>query len=628
MGLNDEQKAAVTSPGGPVLVLAGPGSGKTTVITRRVLYLTRQAGVDPSQILVVTFTRAAADEMRQRFLLMEAGKGQQAGPGRRSRVSFGTFHAVFFSVLKSAYGYTADNIIREEKKFAWMKEIIKKLGLDTDNPSDLAADLLSEISSVKGSLADIDNYYSSVCAADIFRQIYRLYTGRMERENLIDFDDMVLYTRELFRERGDILAAWQRKFAYVLIDEFQDISPLQYEIVRMLAAPQNNLFVVGDDDQSIYGFRGANPRIMLGFEKDYPGAKKIILPVNYRSQACIVRGADRVIRCNKDRFAKNIRASRPAGSSIHIQAFGGIFGETEAVLDRITRLHESGMPYSQIAVLFRTNTQARPFIEKLMEYNIPFRVQDAVPNLYQHWISRDILAYLKIAAGSRERADFLRIINKPVRYISRSIFVSGKVDIGQLYDEMEDRPWMISRIDDLVHDLKVIASLKPGSAVSYIRRGIGYDAYLEEYAGSRGIDLQPLMQIADELTESAYRFDDLAGWLEDIDRYSENLKNEKRRGREEKDCVTLATMHHAKGLEYQVVIIVDANEGLTPYRKSQTPQSMEEERRMFYVAMTRAKDELYIFFLKERYGRPMKTSRFVRELASSPDARLKKGRKK
>ena len=286
------------------------------------------------------------------------------------------------------------------------------------------------------------------------------------------------------------------------------------------------------------------------------------------------------------------------------------------------------MPYSQIAVLFRTNTQARPFIEKLMEYNIPFRVQDAVPNLYQHWISRDILAYLKIAAGSRERADFLRIINKPVRYISRSIFVSGKVDIGQLYDEMEDRPWMISRIDDLVHDLKVIASLKPGSAVSYIRRGIGYDAYLEEYAGSRGIDLQPLMQIADELTESAYRFDDLAGWLEDIDRYSENLKNEKRRGREEKDCVTLATMHHAKGLEYQVVIIVDANEGLTPYRKSQTPQSMEEERRMFYVAMTRAKDELYIFFLKERYGRPMKTSRFVRELASSPDARLKKGRKK
>ncbi len=618
----------MTSPGGPVLVLAGPGSGKTTVITRRVLYLTRQAGVDPSQILVVTFTRAAADEMRQRFLLMEAGKGQQAGPGRRSRVSFGTFHAVFFSVLKSAYGYTADNIIREEKKFAWMKEIIKKLGLDTDNPSDLAADLLSEISSVKGSLADIDNYYSSVCAADIFRQIYRLYTGRMERENLIDFDDMVLYTRELFRERGDILAAWQRKFAYVLIDEFQDISPLQYEIVRMLAAPQNNLFVVGDDDQSIYGFRGANPRIMLGFEKDYPGAKKIILPVNYRSQACIVRGADRVIRCNKDRFAKNIRASRPAGSSIHIQAFGGIFGETEAVLDRITRLHESGMPYSQIAVLFRTNTQARPFIEKLMEYNIPFRVQDAVPNLYQHWISRDILAYLKIAAGSRERADFLRIINKPVRYISRSIFVSGKVDIGQLYDEMEDRPWMISRIDDLVHDLKVIASLKPGSAVSYIRRGIGYDAYLEEYAGSRGIDLQPLMQIADELTESAYRFDDLAGWLEDIDRYSENLKNEKRRGREEKDCVTLATMHHAKGLEYQVVIIVDANEGLTPYRKSQTPQSMEEERRMFYVAMTRAKDELYIFFLKERYGRPMKTSRFVRELASSPDARLKKGRKK
>ena len=618
----------MTSPGGPVLVLAGPGSGKTTVITRRVLYLTRQAGVDPSQILVVTFTRAAADEMRQRFLLMEAGKGQQAGPGRRSRVSFGTFHAVFFSVLKSAYGYTADNIIREEKKFAWMKEIIKKLGLDTDNPSDLAADLLSEISSVKGSLADIDNYYSSVCAADIFRQIYRLYTGRMERENLIDFDDMVLYTRELFRERGEILAAWQRKFAYVLIDEFQDISPLQYEIVRMLAAPQNNLFVVGDDDQSIYGFRGANPRIMLGFEKDYPGAKKIILPVNYRSQACIVRGADRVIRCNKDRFAKNIRASRPAGSSIHIQAFGGIFGETEAVLDRITRLHESGMPYSQIAVLFRTNTQARPFIEKLMEYNIPFRVQDAVPNLYQHWISRDILAYLKIAAGSRERADFLRIINKPVRYISRSIFVSGKVDIGQLYDEMEDRPWMISRIDDLVHDLKVIASLKPGSAVSYIRRGIGYDAYLEEYAGSRGIDLQPLMQIADELTESAYRFDDLAGWLEDIDRYSENLKNEKRRGREEKDCVTLATMHHAKGLEYQVVIIVDANEGLTPYRKSQTPQSMEEERRMFYVAMTRAKDELYIFFLKERYGRPMKTSRFVRELASSPDARLKKGRKK
>ena len=271
---------------GSNLLLAVPGSGKTTVITHRVRYLVEKHGVEPGGVLVITFTKAAAVEMKQRF--------QKLMGGRTLPVSFGTFHAVFFSILKHAYRYDASNIVREEQRVQFIRELMDKLNLDVEDEAEFINSILSEISAVKGDMINLDYYYSKNCSEEIFKKLYQGYEDALVRKNLLDFDDMLVMCYELFTQRKDILSAWQKKYRYILVDEFQDINRVQYEIVKMLAQPENNLFIVGDDDQSIYRFRGAKPEIMLGFQKDYPQAQKTLLGINYRSTSNIVETAGRL----------------------------------------------------------------------------------------------------------------------------------------------------------------------------------------------------------------------------------------------------------------------------------------------------------------------------------------------
>lgn len=613
MELNKSQLQAVCHDKGPMMVLAGPGSGKTMVITHRVKWLIEHAGVHPAGILVVTFTKAAADEMRQRFVSLMGG--------RTMPVSFGTFHAIFFSVLKHAYNYTASNIIREEQKQQLIREIIEDMPVEPDNVSEFVNDVLSEIGLVKGSMMDIEHYYATSCATSVFRDIYKQYVQRMENSRLIDFEDMLVYTWELFTQRKDILAAWQHKFQYILIDEFQDINLLQYKLIRMLALPQNNIFIVGDDDQSIYGFRGARPEIMLNFEKDFSDVKKVFLSVNYRSQAAIVRGAGCVIKNNKQRFDKQIQAVRPEEEPVDIRVFKGPADENAAVIREIRDYHDQGIPYHAMAVLFRTNTQARMLLEKMMEYNIPFKMQDAMPNIYQHWVTQDIMAYIQIALGSTARSHYLRIINRPNRYVSRQMLGERQVAFDVLLEQYKDKPWMQERLSKFAYDVHMLTQMQPFAAINYIRHGIGYDEFLEKYAEERKMDGQELIELLDELQDSARNYATYEEWFGHIEEYTEQLRKQARKQREEKtDGVALATMHHSKGLEYQIVFIVDANETVTPHHKALLDADIEEERRMFYVAMTRAKSRLHIFFLKERYGRPMVMSRFVGEILVDRDA--------
>ena len=307
MKIDTSQINAIRHKDGPELVLAGPGSGKTLVITRRVQHLIEQYHIPPSSILVITFTKAAATEMRQRF--------EKLMGGRRVSVSFGTFHAVYFMILKHAYGYTADNIVKEEQRLQFMKEYIHRLRLEYDDENEFISSLFSEISLVKNTSVNLAHYYSSCCGQDVFRKIFEAYESFLHQNRLIDFDDMLVYCKELLVQRPDILAAWQRKYQYILIDEFQDINQIQYDIIRMLAAPQDNLFIVGDDDQSIYRFRGAKPEIMLNFTKDYPNAGKIILDTNYRSGAEIVKQAGNLISFNEKRFEKQIYTGSRNGDS-------------------------------------------------------------------------------------------------------------------------------------------------------------------------------------------------------------------------------------------------------------------------------------------------------------------------
>lgn len=604
--LSEVQQRAVTHRGGPMLVLAGPGSGKTLVLTWRVRYLTEVCRINPGEILVITFTRAAAREMKERYLRMTGSES--------TAVSFGTFHAVFFQILKLAYGYRSENILREEEKYRFLKDAVFRQKLEPDDEAELLSSISSEISRVKNERSDLQAYKATSCDSKSFRAIFNEYDNRLRRSGKIDFDDMLGYCYELLKERPDILGAWQRKFRYILVDEFQDINQLQYDIVRMLAAPEDNLFIVGDDDQSIYRFRGAKPQIMLHFEEDYPAAKRVLLDTNYRCTGAIVEGAGRVIANNKERFPKDIRAQKDRGPAILTHLFKNQEEEYACVIDKIRLWREKGGSYGDIAVLFRTNTQPRKLVEELIAEGIPFRMRDSLPNLYDHWIVRDIFTYLRMSKGSLKRSDFLQIMNRPKRYIGRECLESEEISWEALLTWYDDKPWVCERIEKLQKDLKLAGRLSPSGALHYIRHIIGYEGYLKEYAEYRGRNPEELSAILDELAELAKGFSTLADWEAHIARVREELAKQAREREQNKDSVSLSTMHSSKGLEYRIVFIIDANEGITPHRRVIFEEDMEEERRLFYVAMTRAKELLYIFSVKKLYGKKAEISRFVEEL--------------
>lgn len=613
MDFNKSQAEAVRHTTGPMLVLAGPGSGKTTVITERTKYLITNQGVDPSHILVITFTKAAATEMKERFLRLMGGK--------KYPVTFGTFHAVFFQVLKYAYGFHGGSIVREEQRFQFMREIIQHMQLEYEDENEFIGELLGEISLVKNTGSSLKHYYSKNCAQEIFEEIYQRYDNRMKQSRLIDFDDMLVYCYELFDQRKDILAGWQKKFQYILIDEFQDINKIQFEIVKMLALPENNLFVVGDDDQSIYRFRGAKPELMLGFEKCYPDAGRVLLDVNYRSRKAIVDASLRLISHNTERFEKKIQAcreERQSGKSqaVNYYSWNGQQEEGRAIIEQILRECQNGRSYNDYGVLFRTNIQPRLFMSQLMAYNIPFRTRDNIPNLYDHWITKDILTYIRLAKGSRSRRDILQIMNRPNRYITRDSLMEETVafDVWADYFYEKKQHWVAERIEQLEADLRVLSRIKPYAAVNYIRMGIGYEEYLNTYAEYRRISEDNLIEILDELQDGAREFQSYEAWFAHMEEYTKELQRQKKQQESLRDCISLATLHSAKGLEYPVVHILDVNEELMPYKKAVLDADLQEERRMFYVGITRAKESLHIHTVKKYNGRESEPSRFMEEM--------------
>ncbi len=610
---NTSQKEAIAHGSGPCLVLAGPGSGKTAVITERVKHLITELHVKPTNILVITFTKAAASEMKERFYkLMSEATGEVSGFGQYP-VTFGTFHAVFFQILKHAYNYNANNIIREEQKYNCMKELVIKQRLEYEDETEFVTSVLGEISMVKNTGVDLVHFYSTTCAAEVFRRLYSQYHEYLYQHKLIDFDDMLVYTYELFRERADILSAWQRKYQYILIDEFQDINKIQYDIVKMLAAPEHNLFVVGDDDQSIYRFRGAKPEIMLRFFDDFPDGKRCLLDTNYRSQANIVTASLNLIEKNKERYEKKFQSSIPATGEVEYALFKNQREQNMRIVRDIYERIERGGGYEEFAVLFRTNTQPRVLMEQFMEYNIPFYAKDSIPNIYEHWIARDLFAYIRIAQGSRQRSDFLQIMNRPKRYISRESLDDEQVafDVWEWF--YEEQPWVAKRIQQLEHDIKMLERMNPYAAINYIRRGIGYDEFLKEYADYRRIREDDLFDVLEELHASAKEYNNFEAWFLHIEEYAEELEKIRMQKQETKQGVTLATLHSAKGLEYDHVYIVDVNEGIMPYKKAVLEQEIEEERRLFYVGMTRAKQDLHLFSTRQINHKDAEVSRFIGE---------------
>ena len=606
------QSEAIRHQDGPLLVLAGPGSGKTTVVTKRVQYLVQDCHISPSSILVITFTKAAATEMKERFLrLMEQSEEKPQGYGN---VLFGTFHAVFFNILKLSYGFTAANILREETRYQYMKEIVDRLKLEIDDENEFISGVLGEISLIKNERISLEHYFSKNCAEDIFRKIFVSYEQRKRNARLIDFDDMLSYTWELLTKRPDILEAWQKKFRYILVDEFQDINRLQYDILRLLAQPENNLFIVGDDDQSIYRFRGAKPEIMLNFQKDFPTAGRVLLNDNFRSTRQIVNAAGRVIRKNQSRFAKEITARGGEGPGVRILAFEDQQQEYLYLLKEMQEYKKNGGAWQQMAVLYRTNTQPRLLIQKFMEFNVPFRVRDQVPNLFEHWIAKNLFSYIRLACGSKLRKDLLPVLNRPKRYMNRECLNDEIICWEYMMDYYKDKPYVCDKIERLQYDLKMLGRMGPFAAINYIRHVMGYEEYLKEYAEFRRMNAEDLMEVLNELQESARAYKTYDEWFAYMERYKKEMDEMRKRQQEVKEGVHLATMHSSKGLEYDKVFILDAAEGITPYKKAVLDADLEEERRMFYVAMTRAKKELTICWAKKQFSHELTVSRFVEEM--------------
>lgn len=609
MSLNHAQTEAVAHNKGPCMVLAGPGSGKTLTIAKRIEYLIMKHKVRPEEILVITFTKYAAWEMKNRTRSI-------CGPSSYA-VTFGTFHGIYYGILKWAYRLNQSNLLSDEEKYRILREILPGIDWDqepeADEEKDYLQELAIEIGNVKNNCMDIEEYEPVKYTTEKFRKLYRTYEETKKKYRKIDFEDMLIQCRDLFMKRPDILKKWQEKFQYILVDEFQDVNQAQYDVVRMLAAPQDNLFVVGDDDQSVYGFRGAKPGIMMEFMKDYPKARQILLDVNYRSSGYIVKGALRVIGNNKIRFEKNIEAFRKPDETVHVQEVKDPVQEAEYVLERIREYREKGVSYTEMAVLYRTNVDARAMSELMTEYQIPFVMKEHLNNIYEHFIALDMISYLRLSQGEYDRKYFLQIANRPNRYLTRESMKTGNVSYESLRRYYRDKDWMVDRIDQLEWDMKMICDKTPYAAIQYIRKRMGYDEFLKEYAAYRKISSEDLFALLEEIWQNSKGYGTIKEWFEHIESYGKMLKEQNKKNGE-KEGVNLMTMHAAKGLEFDTVFVIEANEGSCPYKKATADEEIEEERRLFYVAMTRAKRKLVISYVKEKNGKDLLPSRFVSEL--------------
>ena len=605
MKRNPSQKRAIAHLSGPMMVLAGPGSGKTSVIVERTAHMIQEGKIPASSVLVVTFSRAAAVEMKERFLKFT---GVQ-----RTGVTFGTFHGVFYGILKQAYGLNGGNILSEEEKYAILRELVVNCAAEQSQEGDFVEDIAKEISVVKGGRISLEHYYSSCCPDEVFRQIFQGYRKVLNERRKLDFDDMLLSCYELLKKRKDILSAWQKKFHYILVDEFQDINHLQYDIVKMLAAPENNLFVVGDDDQSIYHFRGAHPEIMLNFPEDFKNAETVILNINYRCSGNILDTAMKVIDHNENRYVKKLSTPNEPGEPVQIKEFRNPRDEYMAVAGLLRNRMEEGDNIEDTALLFRTNQEAEGLVAALMEYGVPFTMKEKLPNLFRHWICRNMIAYLKMAEGDRSRSTFLEIMNRPNRYISREALNSSQINFNELREYYKDKDWMCDRITTLETHLRILGTLSPFAAINFIRKGMGFEEYLREYAQYRKIKPEELLETLDRIHESAKGMKTLVKWQAYIEEYTKRLNEQARKQQDKKEGVTISTLHAVKGLEYDIVYILNVNEGSIPYRKAVLAEAVEEERRLFYVGMTRAKKKLVLAYVKRQYEKEREPSRFLEE---------------
>lgn len=629
--LNEQQKQGVFTTEGPVLILAGAGSGKTRVLTHRVAYLIQEKGVAPWHIMAITFTNKAAGEMRQRI-------DDMIDYGAES-IWVATFHSSCVRILRrfaDRLGYATNfTIYDSDDQKTLMKDICKRLEIDTKMYKERT--FLNEISSAKNELIS-DQEFANQAMGDFRKtktaQVYREYQARLKQNNAMDFDDLIMNTVELLKLDPEVLNYYQEKFQYVMVDEYQDTNTAQFELVRLLAGGKNNLCVVGDDDQSIYKFRGANIYNILNFEKHFPDATVIKLEQNYRSTGNILEAANGVIANNEGRKAKRLWTDAGKGDKVYFEQFDSAYEEADFIARDIGRRVAKGeYTYGDCAILYRTNAQSRLLEEKLIASNIPYKIVGGV-NFYSRKEVKDLLAYLKTVDNARDELAVRRIINIPKRGIGAASLakVSAYAEVNSLnfYQALErarEIPGLgraagkMEPFVDLIASLRELAALGGVSAV--LEEVLEQTGYVRELEAEDTPEAQARIENIDELMNKAISYEQeneeptLSGFLEevalvaDIDSLAED-----------QNYVVLMTLHSAKGLEFPNVYLSGMEDGLFPSYMSITSDDaeaeLEEERRLCYVGITRAKEHLTITGARMRMQRGEtqyhKISRFVKEI--------------
>lgn len=589
---SEMQLKAIHHMKGPARVIAGPGSGKTFTIIQRILHLVLYHHVNPDRILTITFTKAAALEMQSRYL--KETENNSAFSSLNESVHFGTFHSICYTILRESGLINRFSLIKESEKRKIMEIVLKNRAIQGASEYDTISCIL-DIVSRKKNFCEIIQFPFNLSEEE-FNDILHEYEDMLQQQRLLDFEDMLLLCLKYLKADLFLRQKWQKRFQYILVDEFQDINEVQYQIIKLLAAPLNNLFVVGDDDQSIYGFRGSAPGIMRKFTQDYKGAGELFLTENYRSGNKIVEFADHIIKRNSDRFEKAPVSIRRGGSVRYC------FRETRKeeeyrLIEDIKGLSEQQLTDS--AVIVRTNIEAFQYAALLKHNGISVRERmKKQKGIEDHFIAEDFKAFLRFCHEGNQRGEFLKIMNKPNLFLSRQALVGNTVSKESFLSYYHNNGEMCRKIEILFQHFRLASELSPALAVRYFRKMIGYDEYLKQKAASE--NSTELFKTADQLQELLKSMKP----GERTDDFFERIRNEKaeeqQKNAEQLPGISIITMHGAKGLEFHTVFLPDLNEGVIPGRNCKTEESIEEERRLLYVAVTRAKESLYLYYTKER----------------------------
>ncbi len=602
--LNEGQRQAVLHRDGPMLVTAGPGSGKTHVITTRLLYMIRVHQIPPEKIIVITFTKEAAKSMSSRFLKYDQ---------QETKISFGTFHSFYYQIIRSIPKYSQYRLIHEKEKKYIFSQTFPEAG--KEEKEELTENMLRAISFYKNT----EEVEKATLLAGLENEMFTEYMLRYEREKekrkVMDFDDMLSLCRKLLQEDAGLLQKWQERFDYYLVDEFQDCNPIQYKIMKMLAG--KNLFAVGDDDQAIYGFRGADSGIMQKFLEDFPDAERVVLGINYRCAAQVVKASSRVIRENKLRMPKSLTANRAPSEEEYVQIRKwtdrkAMFAYFQEMLKGVKKEY-----LQEHALLFRTNQEMQMCAVELAKSDILFQMKDKNASIYEHFLVKDIWAFLQAAHGNRERKVFLRILNKPRGHIGRESLEEETVDLKKVKSFYQNKymynPGAVRDVENLERQLMQLKNFSLTLAIRYIRKAMNYEKYLYKRAEGNPQLFESWLELLDWLQQDAAAFQTLKDWEEYQKEYASKIRQEAG----SHTGVNIMTMHASKGLEFEHCYILNVNDGVIPkYQKGQklSQEQLEEERRIFYVGMTRAKKTLELHYLTGTKERPKFPSRFIEKL--------------